>query len=192
MRSFGREAHWDAHVGHGRGVRPKLTRALVLCASNRPRSCATVPSEWMGYALLYESMLPSVLHARDKWMAPGGVMMPDTATIVMSAIEDEEYKAEKIDWWENVYGFDMSCIKRMATLEPLVDVVDPNQVVTDFDTVLTLDTQTCTAADLSFKAPFRLEMSRNDYIHGAVGPSLLPAPGVLPGQALCHVAIHVG
>jgi hypothetical protein len=27
-------------------------------------------SEWMGYALLYESMLPSVLYARDKWMAP--------------------------------------------------------------------------------------------------------------------------
>ena len=29
-------------------------------------------SEWMGYALLYESMLPSVLHARDKWMVPDG------------------------------------------------------------------------------------------------------------------------
>jgi len=25
-------------------------------------------SEWMGYALLYESMLNSVLFARDKWM----------------------------------------------------------------------------------------------------------------------------
>ncbi|MGB1602379.1 MAG: methyltransferase domain-containing protein, partial [Promethearchaeia archaeon] len=26
-------------------------------------------SEWMGYALLYESMLDSVIFARDKWLA---------------------------------------------------------------------------------------------------------------------------
>ena len=32
--------------------------------------------------------------------------------------------------WENVYGFDMSCIRNVAIKEPLVDVVDPKQVVT--------------------------------------------------------------
>jgi len=31
-------------------------------------------AEWMGYALLYESMLDSVLYARDTWLAPGGVV----------------------------------------------------------------------------------------------------------------------
>ena len=31
-------------------------------------------SEWMGYALLYESMLDTVLVARDKFMKPGGSM----------------------------------------------------------------------------------------------------------------------
>lgn len=33
--------------------------------------------------------------------------------------------------WENVYGFDMSCIKEVAIKEPLVDVVDPKQLVTN-------------------------------------------------------------
>lgn len=33
--------------------------------------------------------------------------------------------------WENVYGFDMSCIRNVAIKEPLVDVVDPKQVVTN-------------------------------------------------------------
>ena len=28
-------------------------------------------SEWMGYFLLYESMLDTVLYARDKWLKPG-------------------------------------------------------------------------------------------------------------------------
>lgn len=39
-------------------------------------------SEWMGYCLLYESMLGSVLYARDRWLKPGGAILPDTATIV--------------------------------------------------------------------------------------------------------------
>ncbi|KAJ2985410.1 hypothetical protein NUW58_g5545 [Xylaria curta] len=37
-----------------------------------------IVSEWMGYCLLFEAMLPSVLYARDKYLAPGGLMVPRT------------------------------------------------------------------------------------------------------------------
>jgi protein arginine N-methyltransferase 1 len=53
-------------------------------------------SEWMGYFLLYESMLDTVLYARDKYLSPGGLIFPDKATIYMSGIEDGDYKDEKI------------------------------------------------------------------------------------------------
>jgi protein arginine N-methyltransferase 1 len=53
-------------------------------------------SEWMGYFLLYESMLDTVLYARDKYLAPQGLIFPDKATIFMAGIEDGEYKDEKI------------------------------------------------------------------------------------------------
>lgn len=33
--------------------------------------------------------------------------------------------------WDNVYGFNMSSIRRVAITEPLVDVVDHGQVVTN-------------------------------------------------------------
>merc|ERR1711976_241108 len=85
-------------------------------------------SEWMGYCLFYESMLDSVLFARDKWLADDGLMFPDRATLYITAIEDRQYKDDKINWWDDVYGFDMSCIKKVALQEPLVDVVDRNQV----------------------------------------------------------------
>ena len=49
-------------------------------------------SEWMGYFLMYESMLDTVLYARDKWMAPGGIMMPDRCTMSLVAIEDADYR----------------------------------------------------------------------------------------------------
>ena len=33
-------------------------------------------------------MLDSVLYARDKWLAPDGLMFPDRATMYICAIED--------------------------------------------------------------------------------------------------------
>jgi len=53
-------------------------------------------SEWMGYFLLYESMLDTVLYARDKYLKAGGLIFPDKATIHMAGIEDGDYKDEKI------------------------------------------------------------------------------------------------
>jgi protein arginine N-methyltransferase 1 len=54
-------------------------------------------SEWMGYFLLYESMLDTVLEARDRYLKPGGLIFPDHATLYIAAIEDQEYKEEKIN-----------------------------------------------------------------------------------------------
>jgi protein arginine N-methyltransferase 1 len=53
-------------------------------------------SEWMGYFLLYESMLDTVLYARDTYLNPGGLIFPDKATMYVAAIEDGEYKDDKI------------------------------------------------------------------------------------------------
>ncbi|KAL7064107.1 hypothetical protein AAHC03_04541 [Spirometra sp. Aus1] len=125
-------------------------------------------SEWMGYCLFYESMLNTVLFARDKWLAPGGLIMPDHATLYICAIEDRQYKDEKINWWDNVYGFDMSCIRKVALTEPLVDVVDPNQVVTNCYLVKDVDMYTIRVEDLTFSAPFTLTCKRNDYIQALV------------------------
>ena len=36
-----------------------------------------IMSEWMGYMLLHESMAESVILARDRWLAEGGIIMPD-------------------------------------------------------------------------------------------------------------------
>ncbi|EHK99328.1 putative HNRNP arginine N-methyltransferase [Glarea lozoyensis 74030] len=54
-------------------------------------------SEWMGYFLLYESMLDTVLYARDRYLAKNGLIFPDKATIFMAGIEDGAYKHDKID-----------------------------------------------------------------------------------------------
>jgi type I protein arginine methyltransferase len=51
-------------------------------------------SEWMGYFLFYESMLDTVLFARDKWLKKGGLLFPDKASLYLCGIEDAQYKDE--------------------------------------------------------------------------------------------------
>ncbi|KAJ1289390.1 hypothetical protein BS78_02G160600 [Paspalum vaginatum] len=125
-------------------------------------------SEWMGYFLLFENMLNTVLYARDKWLADDGVVLPDKASLHLTAIEDAEYKEDKIEFWNNVYGFDMSCIKKQAMMEPLVDTVDANQIVTNCQLLKTMDISKMTPGDASFTVPFKLVAERNDYIHALV------------------------
>lgn len=53
-----------------------------------PAACQVdiIISEWMGYFLLRESMLDSVLVARDKFLKPGGAMYPSHARMYMVPI----------------------------------------------------------------------------------------------------------
>ena len=84
-------------------------------------------SEWMGYFLLRESMLDSLVRARDKFLKPNtGIMMPSHATMLIAPIIDEEerrvqhneYAAAMEDWKEfatttqNVYGVDMTVLEK--------------------------------------------------------------------------------
>ncbi|THX51665.1 protein arginine N-methyltransferase, partial [Aureobasidium pullulans] len=125
-------------------------------------------SEWMGYFLLYESMLDTVLWARDRYLKKGGLIFPDKATIFVAGIEDGDYKEEKINFWDNVWGFNYAPLKRTALTEPLVDTVDLKAVVTDPAPLITLDLYTCKVADLAFHLPYSLPVRRTDYVHALI------------------------
>lgn len=82
-------------------------------------------SEWMGYFLLYESMLDCVLWARDTYLnKKTGKMFPDKCIMYVAAIEDERYRNQKLNFWKDVYGVDMSCMSQTVLIEPMIDVLD--------------------------------------------------------------------
>ena len=88
-------------------------------------------SEWMGYFLLFESMLDSVLYARDKYLVEGGVMYPDRCTMSMVALGDEELHQKQVGFWDDVYGYKMSCMKSAVIKEACIMVADPKKIITD-------------------------------------------------------------
>ena len=133
-----------------------------------PEQVDIIISEWMGYFLLYESMLDSVLFARDKYLKKGGKMLPDRAIVYVAAIEDEQYKSNKMGFWKNVYGVDMSCLQNAAMKEPLIDMCEPNMVNTDSCKILDLNLVTMKKEDVEFVTPYTLTVNRDDRVHALV------------------------
>ncbi|TSK13298.1 Protein arginine N-methyltransferase 8-B [Bagarius yarrelli] len=87
----------------------------------------------------------------------------------ISEYSEKIIKSNHLDHgWENVYGFDMTCIRNVAMMEPLVDIVDPKQVVTNSCLIKEVDIYTVRMEDLTFTSAFCLQIQRNDYIHGLV------------------------
>jgi len=125
-------------------------------------------SEWMGYFLLYESMLDSVIYARDKYLAPGGLILPDKCNMYIAGIEDGQYKEEKIHFWEDVYGFDYSPFIDVAMVEPLVDTVENNSLITTPHKFFEFDINTVTKEGLEFHRKFDLKAIDNEFCHAYI------------------------
>ena len=79
-----------------------------------PEKVDVIISEWMGYALLFESMLPSVVEARDRFLAPGGLVLPNKAAVKVALLSDEDRWDDAVTFWvtfwEDVYGLDFSSL----------------------------------------------------------------------------------
>jgi SAM-dependent methyltransferase len=116
-----------------------------------------IVSEWMGYALFFETMLPSVLAARDAVMTPGsGTMFPNVSRIYVEGGSD----GKRLDYWNDVHGFNMAPMgERMASelvREAWVELVDDGIIVTNRAMLIEHDLNTCKDEDLDFDAPFCL------------------------------------
>ncbi|KAH8306402.1 hypothetical protein KR018_010477 [Drosophila ironensis] len=87
-------------------------------------------SEWMGNALYMEGMLSSVLFARDKWLVPGGLILPSECNLWLIGAHDV-HRANNLKFWDNVEGFNMSCMKKVVAQQPTVDSVALEELVTN-------------------------------------------------------------
>ncbi|KAF7660721.1 hypothetical protein LDENG_00277150 [Lucifuga dentata] len=131
-----------------------------------PEMVEVIVSEWMGYALLHESMLNSVLYARDKWLKkPGGLILPAKAELYIAPISDPVVE-DRLHFWYTVkdqYGVDMSCMSDFARRcilhsDITVNSVTVEDVLSHPARFAELDLYTITVEELrSLKGQFRCE-----------------------------------
>jgi type I protein arginine methyltransferase len=122
-------------------------------------------------------MLPTVLWARDRYLVENGLLFPSKASIYIAALEDAKYKKEKIHFWDDVYGFDMSCIKPIALREPLVDVVEAESIISDDSSIIDIDISSVSSKDLEFSKSLSLFITKNETVHALVAWFTVAFPG---------------
>lgn len=142
----------------------------TLKTKKNQRVVDIIISEWMGYFLLRESMLDSLIRARDTFLKPkSGLVLPSHATMLLAPIVDEEdrkgqikeYSEAMAGWREfveqtnNMYGVDMSCLEEEFEKEQREYYVmssrwtqlGANAVLAEPSLIKTLDMATCTLED---------------------------------------------
>ncbi|XP_067849641.1 protein arginine N-methyltransferase 3 isoform X2 [Heptranchias perlo] len=118
-------------------------------------------SEWMGYFLLFESMLDSVIYARDKYLIEDGAVYPDICTISLVAVGDSKKHDERVAFWDDVYGFKMSCMKKAVIPEAVVEVLNPDTLISELCVIKTIDCNTVGISDLDFTSEFSLKITED-------------------------------
>jgi len=118
-------------------------------------------SEWMGYALLYESMLDSVLVARDRFLKPdNGLLAPSQCRIMLALSEASEIYKERISFWNDVYGFNMGPMADHVYDDAIADIVSAESLVSDPECIRDLHLHTLHPGTLNFSSSFKLTATR--------------------------------
>jgi len=145
----------------------KIIKGKVEEVTLPAKKVDVIVSEWMGYCLFYESMLDSVLYARDKWLIPGGVIFPDIVRLYVFGVKNTSFHAERLKSVEDTdYDVDMSIISQMALVEPHVGTLAPEQMVTTCHMVKEFDLTKDSVIETEFKSNFALKMIRSDTLSG--------------------------
>uniref|UniRef100_H2UUN9 Protein arginine N-methyltransferase 3 n=1 Tax=Takifugu rubripes TaxID=31033 RepID=H2UUN9_TAKRU len=126
-------------------------------------------SEWMGYFLLFESMLDSVLYARDLYLSDSGSVYPDLCNISLAAVGDIDRHQDRIAFWEDVYGFDMACMKTAVVAEAVVEVLKADTLISEPTVIQTIDCNRVRLSELEFTSDFSLKITNTTECTAIVG-----------------------
>ena len=126
-------------------------------------------SEWMGYFLLFESMLDTVLFCRDNYLSSSGRIYPDRCNMQLAALADDDLYESKVGFWKNVYGFKMSTMLSSSIEEPLMDIVNSDKVISKAAIIQEFDLMKISVKDLDFDSLFQLEILKDGNVSAIVG-----------------------
>ena len=77
-----------------------------------PEKVDVIVSEWLGGYGVDENLLPIVVQARDRWLKPGGKLIPSSVTALLAPAFDEHLQYDVDFWGSTPYGIDLDLIGR--------------------------------------------------------------------------------
>jgi len=144
-----------------------------------PEKVDIIISEPIGFLLVHERMLESYAIARDRFLKPGGLMMPTTGSIVLAPITDDAlYKEQlaKIQFWncQDFYGVDLTptleAARKQYFSQPVVGNFPSSSLISLARTVHDIDFNRVTCEELQdFTIFFSFQIDTTAILHGLGG-----------------------
>jgi len=162
-----------------------------------PEKVDVIVSEWMGGLGVDENMFAPVVMARDRWLKPGGKMIPERVTALLSPAWVEDMDEALGHWRSRPHGLDLSDIATLTVNEmhmlqcpiDLEDLIAPAQTLWSHDAY----TFTLTQADSTFAAELKFEAAKTGKLSALATWFVADmSPGVTLTNAVGEPATHWG
>jgi len=165
----------------------KLSTEITL-----PEPATIIVSDLRGVLPFFQQHIPSVIDARARLLARGGVLIPRRDVLWAAVVEAPEQYAELISPWQNQFDLDLSTATRFITNTWRKSHIKAEQFLAEPVCWSTIDYHEVDSADAQAKISWRA--TRNGTAHGFavwfdselvddVGFSNHPAaPGMIYGQ----------
>ena len=135
-----------------------------------PEQVDVLLSVFTGNLLFTEDLLPSLYHARDRWLKPGGVMIPDRARLLLAGVEaSKRYSETAGRYRRQSLGIDFSVIApNVANNFYLMERGDDApQPITSTAIAIEIDLRTTHESRVCWKSG--LDVLRDGEMHGLLG-----------------------
>lgn len=128
-----------------------------------------IVSEWMGYFLVFEGMLDSIIYARKRHLKPNGILLPNRCNISLVGYGDIERHQQYIEFWKDVYGFDMTCMQKEVLHEAMIETCRPECVLTESNVIADYDLMKVEVNYSNFSYDFSLKVLKMGELTSFVG-----------------------
>ena len=128
-----------------------------------PERASVIISDLRGVLPWFEQHIPSIIDARERLLAPGGVLIPRRDVLWAAIVEAPEQYEELVGPWRK-FDLDLSAGTRLITNTWRKSYLKPEQLLVDPVCWTTIDYHNVEIADLRAEISWRA--SRNGTAHG--------------------------
>lgn len=129
-----------------------------------PEQVDVIVSDLAGALPLFQDHIPALVHAREHFLKPGGVLVPGLARLFCAPVSSSELYARIVDPWRSVEGVDFSPAETMALHTPHALKVEPTHLAGEPQCWAELDYAIITSPNVSGNATWTITAPR--VIHG--------------------------
>lgn len=135
-----------------------------------PEKVDIIISVFTGNFLLTEDLLPSLFYARDKYLRPGGILIPDRAIMEVVPVSVPEYYAKKITAWSRPFhSIDFFEVNQYAVNNLYFDGPETMKPTFLAEPAKLMNMNFLTATEAACRNQIEVKIKKNSLCHGWLG-----------------------